>query len=168
MKRLTKIIMIRHRFLHLLTVVAALYLSSVLIACGGATETTQYQDLVLRIQTNRTTARIGEEVQVHFTVTNTGKQPVQINSENEPAMDVRVYDAGSEELFVSWAALHPDQAAKTLVWQPGETKTVDVQWTPTEKEYYISRPIYLSGYLREDSKIVQDASLLICLGGCDR
>ncbi len=154
--------------MHLLTVVAALCLSIMLIACDSATQTTQYQDLVLRVQTNRTTARVGDETQVHFTVTNTGKQPVQINSGSEPVLDVQISDAGSGEVFASWAALHPDQAVKTLVWKPGETKTIDVQWAPTEKDYYISRPFFLTGFLREDSKIVQDASLLICLGGCDR
>jgi hypothetical protein len=156
------------RLILYLLVPFGLIVGIVLAACAAAEQGTRYQDLVLQISTNRTRANVGDEVAIHFTVTNDGKQPVQISSEDRPVLDLQVDVAGSDEVLFSWVALHPDQAAKELIWQPGETKTIDAVWTPTRQGFYNGRNVFLAGLLSKDSKIVQSAGILICLGGCER
>ncbi|MGB8647846.1 MAG: BsuPI-related putative proteinase inhibitor [Anaerolineae bacterium] len=153
-----------------LAMIVALSLTILLAACDwdGGTQVTRYQDLRLQFQTNRTHAGPGDQVQMHFTVTNTGKQPVQINSQNGPVLNIKVFDVNGGEILFSWAALHPDQAATQLMWQPGETKTIDAAWTPTQQEYYSGRSVNLEGYLNEGTEIVQAAGMQACLGTCER
>ncbi|MGB8646560.1 MAG: BsuPI-related putative proteinase inhibitor [Anaerolineae bacterium] len=160
----------RNKYKHLLVVLITLGLGIGLSACGwdGATQVTRYQDLRLQFQTNRTYAGPGDQVQMHFTVTNIGKQPVQINSQNGPVLNIKVYDVNGGEILFSWAALYPDQAATQLVWQPGETKTIDAIWTVTQKEYYSGRSVNLEGSLNEGTEIVQAAGMQACLGTCER
>lgn len=145
-----------------------LIIGTVLSACSAAEQGTRYQDLVLWISTNRTRANVGDPVQMHFTVTNGGKQPVQIKSQDKAVLDVQVGVAGSDEVLFSWIALYPDQAAKELTWQPGETKTIDAVWTPTQQGFYNGRNLFLAGLLSKDSTLVQSTSILLCLGECDR
>lgn len=134
----------------------------------GAKQITGYDDLTLQISTNRTRANAGDQVQIHFTATNNGKQTVQISSEGRPVLDVQVVDVNSHAVLLSWVALHPDQAARELTWLPGETKAIDAVWIPTQVGFYDGRSVFLSGFLSKDSKLAQDVSILICLGACDR
>ncbi len=129
---------------------------------------TRYNDLVLWITTNNKHPGIGDQVVIHFTVTNEGKQPVWEFAVDRPVLDLQVVDGSSDKVLLSWSALHPDQAAQELTWQPGETKTLDLVWTPKEGEVYYFTPIHLIGSLSELRQEVKSAGLSICLGGCDR
>ncbi len=127
-----------------------------------------YDNLNLRFESNRSSARAGDRVEMRFTVKNVGNKPIKIQSRSGPVLDIQVNMAGSDKIFLLWSAQHPDQAASELEWQPWESKTIEAVWIPTQEEFAFAANVHLYGFLREGSRIVQDAGVLLCFGGCDR
>ncbi len=127
-----------------------------------------YDNLNLRFESNRSSARVGDRVEMRFTVKNVGNKPIKIQSRSGPVLDIQVNMAGSDKIFLLWSAQHPDQAASELEWQPGESKTIEAVWIPKQEDYTLGFGVQLYGFLREGSRIVKDAGVIVCFGGCDR
>jgi hypothetical protein len=147
---------------------AGLFITLVLllmqIACdGGRKGTAVYNDLVLTVEANRSQARVGEPVQIRFTITNTGRQTEVVESNDKPVMDIIVQVVGDRPLLV-WSEQNPDQVSHHLQWQPGESKIIEWSWTPKQGDVYVGafRDIFLSGVLYWGPNRSQSASVTLC------
>jgi len=135
------------------------------VACEtGESNSAVYNDLVLRFESNRTRAEAGKPVHMRFSVKNGGSQPIVIDSKNLPVMDIVVIPQFGQEILLSWSAQNPDKVAHRLEWKPGESKIIELVWTPKQEDIYIGavRIIYLAGYLYENSRFAQSADVMLC------
>mgnify|MGYP000073560943 CR=1 FL=1 len=151
----------------LITILAGILFSGC-DANSAKSQRTRYDDLVLQLDINRSRVQLGESILIRFTVKNVANEPIKIESKESPVLDVQVVVGGSDEVLYSWAAENPEQASKQLEWTPGETKTIETVWVPREEEFYSGRVVFVSGFLSENSKVVQSVGILTCMGGCDR
>ncbi len=131
---------------------------------NGLSETAELDDLVLKLETNRSQAHVGEPVQIRYTVTNTGTRTQVVESNDKPAMDIVVKVMGDGNLQV-WSVEHPDQVVHRLEWQPGESKTIEWAWTPKPGDIYDGayHAVGVSGFLNGPRpEIWQAAGVKIC------
>jgi len=128
----------------------------------GSTHTSGIDSLVLEFYSNRSWLKVGESVHLDFTVTNTGKRFIVVESKDKPVLDIIVQDMPSRQVLLSWAAQNPDKALHRVEWQPGESKAMELVWTAPQEEY--GRLIFLGGLLNENSKIAQSANVSIYVG----
>jgi hypothetical protein len=134
--------------------------------CGfyltGLSNKTNYDTLLLSLQTDRDRIQVGETVHMRFTVTNQGDTWV-LESKDTPVMDITVGIMGDGDI-TSWSAQNPDQGFHRLEWKRGESKVIEWTWTPKEGDVYIGafHDIHLSGQLNKDSKIIQAAGVTLC------
>lgn len=125
--------------------------------------TAELDDLVLKLETNRSQAHVGEPVQIRYTVTNTGTRTQVVESNDKPAMDIVVKVMGDGNLQV-WSVEHPDKVTHRLEWQPGESKTIEWAWTPKEGDILIGgdHDVFLTGIVYRNSQSLQAAGVRIC------
>lgn len=144
----------------------ALALLLIQSACSAALSHTEvyHTYLLLKIESNRSRAQVGESIHIRFTTRNTGNEIIIIESKELPVMDVVVGPYGSDEVFLAWSELNPDKISHQLAWKPGESKIIELTWTPKQGEVWFGAPRYvrLSGLLSSDSKIVKSVGLMIC------
>ncbi len=136
----------------------------VVVACNpifdtGVTNTGAYNNLVVKIQVNRSFARVGESLQIRLTTINDANQPIVIESKDKFVLDIIVEDLGNRQILTSWSAQNPDKATHRIEWKPGETKTMEIDWVPRPEEN--DRVVGIVGILSEASKIRQAPSVLI-------
>ncbi len=148
-------------------VLATFVLMTMQMACGplfdrGMSRSAVYNSLVLRFQTDRSWAQVGESVHMQFTVQNGGGQPVVIESTHEPVMQIIVEDVLSHKVFLLWSVQNPDKVSHRLEWQPSESKTIELTWTAPQEEF--GRGVFLTGTLSEGTEIVQDAGSTFYVG----
>lgn len=100
-------------------------------ACdGGESDAAVYNDLVLRLHADQSRAQVGKPIHMQFSVTNEGTQPYTLESKQIPVMDIDVEEAGTQQVYLRWSAQHPDEVAHRLEWKPGESKVIELVWTP--------------------------------------
>ncbi|MGB8644240.1 MAG: hypothetical protein WCF84_03330 [Anaerolineae bacterium] len=133
----------------------------VLTACDpiidtGVSYEAGYSTLGLHTAASRSRLHAGETIHLRFSIDNWGKQPVVIKTIDRPVMDLQVVEGVSDKLLLSWAAQHPDQISHYLEWQPGETKTIEMDWTATSAQLY--RDVFGEGLLNGDSSVLAGAS----------
>ncbi len=110
-------------------------------------------DLVGTIQVDQDLGHIGQPVHIVFTIKNQtllwNGRVQTIECQSKPVIDIRV-GYGQEE-FASWSAQQPpDKIPHRLVFQPGESKTIELTWVPDESKR--GMPVVISGIMnwRED------------------
>jgi hypothetical protein len=134
-------------------------------ACdAGLRHVSGIDGLVLEFRTDRSQARANEPIKMQFTVSNRGQRHIIIESTNTPVMDINVEEFGRTPVIPSWSAQNPDQVVHHLEWKPGETKTIELVWTPKQEDIYIGavRIIYLTGVLVGGPGTVQSAGVMLC------
>lgn len=139
-----------------------------LASCAtGLSDTAEVDVLILKVETDRSQAQVGVPIQIRFTVTNTGTR-MRVAESDKPVMDVTVRALGSDEDLQVWSVEHPDQVAHRLVWQPGESKTIEWAWTPKAEDVSSgSRHIVgVSGLLNWAPQHSQGAGVSICAAKC--
>lgn len=119
---------------------------------NGQSDTVRQDHLVLKLESNQSRAHVGEPVQIRFTITNTDREPIEIESKNAPVMDIYVEVVGDGPLL-TWSGLFPDQVSHRLRWQPGESKVIELTWIPKPGDIYDGEyhDIYLTGSLTRES-----------------
>jgi len=143
------------------------------VACAplidvGQSAKAGYGGLGLAIQTDRSRGGVGEPVHIRFTVTNSSNQIKILDSKDTPVLDAVVMELPSRQVLLSWAALHPDQDTYHLELSPGESKVLEMVWTPTQEEYNQGMKVFIAGLLSINSQVVQSATAYYCYGGCER
>jgi hypothetical protein len=130
---------------------------------NGLSQTTNYDTLVLKFEADHFLVRVGEPMHIRFTIKNVGSKPWVIESEDTPIMDITVQIPGSPAFF-NWASQYPDKISHRLEWKPGESKTLELTWTPSQEDFaHNDLPaFYLGGNLYVNSKIMQGASVIVC------
>jgi len=134
-------------------------------ACDtGQRHVSGIDSLVLEVWSSRSRAQVGQLIQIKFTITNRGRNHIVLESPDTPVMDIVVSPYGSDEIFLKWSDQNPDQVAHRLEWKPGESKTIELVWTPKPGEtwYGATRYVGISGKLYRNSKSVQSAGVMIC------
>jgi hypothetical protein len=152
-------------------VLIALALFLMQSACIAALSHTEvyHTYLLLRIESNRSRAQVGEAIHIRFTTRDTGNEPIVLESSATPVMDIVILGRG-DQVLASWSARNPEQVSHRLEWKPGESKTIDLVWVPTQAdyeagEYYLPRGVprvYVSGRLYANSKLVKGAGFELC------
>lgn len=129
----------------------------------GLSGTAELSDLVLKLETNRSQAHVGEPVQIRYTVTNTGTRTQVVESNEKPAMDIVVEVLGDGNLQV-WSIEHPDKVTHRLEWQPGESKIIEWSWTPKEGDVNVGsrHDVGVGSILNWHPQVSQFASVIIC------
>ncbi|MBI5032869.1 MAG: hypothetical protein HZB51_20295 [Chloroflexi bacterium] len=147
----------------IIPVLAALSLVFTLTACDtGSSDTAGVDHLLLEIHSSHSRVKVGDVVQIRFTIRNTGQQLIVVESKNLPVMDIRVEEAGGHVLL-TWSSQNSDKVSDRLEWKPGEVKVIDWTWTPKEGDVYIGNlhDIGLNGLL-SGSSVGQVAGVTIC------
>ena len=163
----------RYAFCSKFRVLIAIGLLVMEVACASdgravLSDTAVYNNLVLKIEANRSQIRAGDSVQIRFTITNDGKQPVTIESTDIPVLDITVRDFKSKQLLLSWATQNPDKVSYRVEWKPGESKVLELVWTALAEPSYIpGQLVHISGGLNVNGKLIQAAGVDVCVGlGC--
>lgn len=149
-------------------------ISWLLAACNRSAETVQsagaaYNQLGLLIELGRSDCvQIGVPVPIQFTVKNYARSPITIESRDKPVMDIYIRMTNLSREPISWSSENPSQVVHRLVWQPGDSKSIEMTWTVPAGEYPPGQTISIDGVLSEDQTQSQTggqaASLDVCLG----
>lgn len=149
-----------------------LFGAAVLVACyqfqSAPKSQSEYQGLELQFDANRSPTTIGEPIHLRFTITNKNTYPIVIDSKEQSVIELNVVGVNNKHVYSSWSASNPEQVTHHMEWQPGETKTIETVWVPRQEVFYSGRVVFVSGFLSENSKVVQSVGILTCMGGCDR
>jgi hypothetical protein len=149
-------------------VLALLLMQSACIAAMSHTEI-YHTYLLLKIESDHSRVQVGEAIHIRFTTRNTGNEPIVVEYQDTPVMDIVILGIG-DQVLASWSSRNPEQLSHRLEWKPGESKTIELIWIPTQAdydagEYYrplgVSR-IYASGDLYENFKLVKSAGFGLC------
>jgi hypothetical protein len=134
------------------------------VSCGdtGLSNASNLGDLVLEVRSSRSLVQVGESVQVQFTVRNTGKQSVVLESMKLPVMDLNVRPAYSDHIITSWSAQNPDKVLHRIEWKPGESKTLELVWTATQETF--SHQIFFTGFLTQNTGPGHATGVTLCVG----
>lgn len=126
-------------------------------------DTANHSTLRLDFEANRDRARVGEPIYMRFSITNVGEQTLVFESKDTPVMDIVVSESGGGALL-SWSELNPDKVSYRIEWKRGESKVIELTWTPRQEDIYSGsrHDIDLDGYLNRDSKPIQSAGVRIC------
>jgi hypothetical protein len=134
------------------------------VGCTSSAQmhTAKYNYLILKLWSDRSRAQVGEPVRVRFTVTNEGGD-TWLESPDTPVMDIVVDVVGGPQLL-AWSDQNPDKVVHRLEWKPGESKTIELVWTPKPEDiaqgYY--KAIFLTGLLYRNGTIEQSAGVTVC------
>lgn len=155
----------KHKLTEITLALVALGFIIIQTACDTGLRETQVTltYLYLTFESDRAKAQIGEPVLMRFTVTNTGKQPIVLESKDKPVMDIVVRVAGGGVLL-SWSERNPHQIAHRMEWRPGESKVIELVWIPKQDDVYVGayHDVFLSGILNDDSIPLQGVGVRLC------
>lgn len=129
----------------------------------GLRHTASYNYLLLELHSNRSQAKVDESIHVRFTVTNTGQQSTVVESQDTPVMDI-VAGVTVDGKLLTWSSQNPNMVAHRLEWKPGESKVIELVWTPKQEDIVIGafHDVHLAGRLYKDSKSIQSAGVDVC------
>ena len=146
-----------------LLLVLALILSQT--ACGESQSATApyFGGMILKIESDRSSLKNGESVHTKFRATNTGSQPIAIESQDTPVLDIIVEEVPSRRKLASWANQYPDKVSHYMEWKPGESKVIELTWTYSGHESLFAD---VGGFLYENSRGAQIAGVRLCLEPC--
>lgn len=151
-------------------IVAILLLTGCLVPQPkGIIDKSNYDTLLLDLESDSTRAQLGIPIQMRFTVKNSGERPWILESQETPVMDIVILGIG-DQVLASWSSRNPEKISHRLEWKPGESKTIELIWIPTQAdydagEYYSPRGvprIYVSGQLYENSRLVKGVGFELC------
>jgi len=135
------------------------------VACfeKGLSDRAPYGDLGLFFESNRSQARVGEPMQMRFSVINHGNQPTVIESPDTPVMDIVVQVVGGPDVF-TWSSQNPDKITHRLEWKPGESKTIELVWIPQSEDIAVGyyRDVFLYGYVTSVPLGARSAGVRVC------
>ncbi len=136
-------------------------------ACAAALTDTQvyHTNLLLRLESDRSSVKVGESVLMRYAVRNRGKELIVIESKETPVLDIRVRHPGNDKVLLSWSERNPDLVSHRVEWKPGETKSLELTYLLKEEDYISGLGIFLTGVLSEDSKVVQSAGVTVLMRG---
>lgn len=148
-----------------------------LISCNNLSNPSKeqlkdYKSLVLKIEASASEVAPGDSLQIRFTITNKGNQPVVIVNDRKPIMDILIMAPPNNQKVWMWSEEHPEQVNHHLIWQPGESKVIETVWIPTDQDSRFSRrPIGLGGIFNDDpslppSVVIPIAEVNICIKPC--
>jgi hypothetical protein len=135
----------------------------------GIIDKNNYDTLLLDLESDSTRTQPGIPIQMRFTVKNAGERIWILESQDTPVMDIVILGIG-DQVLASWSSRNPEQLSHRLEWKPGESKTIELIWIPTQADYDAGeyyRPlgvprIYASGRLYENSRLVKGAGFELC------
>lgn len=136
-----------------------------LTACDtGLKHTSGIDSLILELYANHSQARVGEPIQIRFTTSNRGRNHIISESSDTPVIDIVVTPIDSDTVFLTWSDQNPEKITHRLEWAPGESKTIELTWTPKQEEIWYGAPRYvrLSGRLYSNSNSVPSAGVTVC------
>jgi hypothetical protein len=147
-------------------ILTLIVLSVVLLqtACDtGLKQVSGIDSLVLEFRSNQSRARVDEQIQMGFTITNRGQNRIIIESQGTPVMDISVDVVGGEQIL-SWSNQNSDKVTHQIEWKPGESKVIEWIWVPKQEDIYTGafHDVFLTGLLYKDGKIVQSAGVTVC------
>jgi hypothetical protein len=149
-------------------ILLAVSISTMLTACStedtGQSQTTSIGHLVLTFKSNRSRVKMGDTVQMRFTVTNTGRQLIVIESNDRPVLDIVVSALPTGDVIRSWSTENPDKVSHRIEWKPGEAQVLEMMWTVSPGDKLGIR-ISLSGDVNSDSTILKSSGVMLCLEG---
>jgi len=148
-----------------LLVFCPVILSFLLSSCTprGEKSITSYNELILQFEVDQIEVPVGGVVRMRYAVRNTGERLWVIDSKDTPVLDIIVEKPPFGQILMTWSSQNPDKALHRVEWQPGETKLLELVWTPDE-EFRYGRLVHLTGTLSKNSKIVQSVGVTICAG----
>jgi hypothetical protein len=149
--------------LTMLVVSIVLTLTACKMENTGLSQTTSINHLFLTFNSNHSRVRVGDTVQMRFTITNRDQQPIVIESRDRPVLDILIAPAGGD-VIRSWSTENPDKVSHRVEWKPSESKTLEFVWNVTEEDR-LSPLIYLIGTIHIDPNIEQSAYVTVCLEG---
>lgn len=133
-------------------------------ACDSQNTTARYDiDLVLKIESDRSSLKSGESMHIRFTTTNTGSRSIIIDSQDTPVLDIVVEEVPSRQRLASWSDRNPDKVSHRVEWKPGESKVMELTWTYSGKASPYADSV---GLLSGNSRMLQAASVRLCLEPC--
>lgn len=144
-------------------------LATLLTGCflfdGGEPKTraNRYTDLELRLWISRDKPRVGQSVDIQFTVINHGTGRWVIELPEASVMDIKVGTGAGVRTWIYWSdgrEITPEM--RRLGLAPGESKTIEMTWVPSKDELYTSTPI--GGILRLQEGGTAEAGTTINVG----
>ena len=98
-----------------------------------------------------------------FTVTNAGGN-TWLESPTTPVMDITIQSRSSGSINLAWSNQNPDKVAHRLEWKLGESKVIEMVWTPKQEDILIGvvHIVGFAGLLYQDSKIIQSTNVDVC------
>jgi len=128
------------------------------------TATNGYGDLELRLWISRDKPRVGQPVDIQFTVINHGTARWVIELPEASVMDIRVSTGAGIPRPIYWSdgrEITPEM--RRLELAPGESKTIEMTWVPsTDDKYATATPI--GGILRLQEGGTAEAGTTINVG----
>jgi hypothetical protein len=87
-----------------------------------------------------------------------------IESKGIPVMDITIRSRSSGSINLAWSAQNPDKVAHRLEWKLGESKVIEMVWTPKQEDILIGvvHIVGFAGLLYQDSKIIQSTNVDVC------
>ncbi len=148
-------------------VLIATSIAVILMACTPRdieqSATSAVDHLVLTFKSNHSRVKVGDTVQMQFTVTNTGQEPIVLESSDRPVLDLVVAVPGGY-ILRRWSSENPDMVSHRIEWKPGESHTLEMTWTVSSEDKLDIR-IGLSGDVNSGSATIQSVGVVLCLEG---
>ena len=131
------------------------------IGCGVRRNKRVHSDLLLQIGVNGCDIRAGDKVHITFTVTNQGSSQKVVETQGLPVLDIQVaVDERRTKVLAAWSEEHPDLVVNRLVWLPGESKAIEMDWTAEYVNFY---GIPMIGMLNEGLNTAEFVDVGICV-----
>ena len=127
-------------------------------------------NLRLDVWVNTTQAQVGTTIQIRYRVTNTGDEPEIIELADRPVMDISIRfesQVTHEHIVIRWSdGREVTDDLRRLVWEPGETKTLEMTWIVDEQAR--DGIVHAGGLLRfgEREGEASGTSVAICVRMC--
>ena len=133
-----------------------------LLSGCGLSQTATLGNLTATIKTDRSEIRVGESVNITFTVSNEGTgAPVQtelIELKSKPVMDIEVGYAGVN--FARWSDQQAiDPSLYRLELAPNQSRVITLTWMPSDIAY--GKPVTIQGILNWREDRTMDAGVLL-------
>lgn len=151
----------------ILVLVSIVLMSSACTANTAQTRTTGVDCIELTFKSSHSQIKLGDAVQMQFTVTNNCQKLIVIESTDSPVLDIVVTALPMGNIIRQWSVENPDKVSHHMEWKPGESHEIEMTWTvsPTDKG---GLRIALSGDVNSGSTIFGSAAVGVCpVGSCN-
>jgi len=154
------------RQLALIVVTAASVTSCGLLSGGPKTETWGSGNLRMTLWVSRSLPRVGEPVEIRYTVENPTDQTEVIQLEDKPVMDILIlFGPGGHITNIYWSdgrEITPEM--RRLELAPGQSKTIEMTWVADKKAE--GGPVSVHGILNWAQMYSSYVPVMICVGKC--